>query len=103
TTHQPAQRFGTGDNNGCVLLKELKKALLARHECLKPAEHIDVPPRVGAHNLPCLGSDPATRVHMSSDQQAGEWRTSSPKRLLPRPKAARRDYPLLEPLTRKSI
>jgi hypothetical protein len=39
---QPAPCLSTGDDDGRVLLKELEEALLARHECLKPAEHLPV-------------------------------------------------------------
>ncbi len=42
-SQQSAKRFGTCDNDGRVLLKEMEKALLARHERLKPAKHVRVP------------------------------------------------------------
>ena len=40
--------FGAGHNDGRVLLEELEKTLLARHESLKPTKHVRVPPYAAA-------------------------------------------------------
>jgi hypothetical protein len=39
TLQQPAQRFGTGDDDSRVFLKERKETLLLGHERLKPTKH----------------------------------------------------------------